>query len=150
MPLPKPSVARPAASNRKRLLALPCVLALALGLSACAKTVSSNGLKGDSKDAAETIKNFQTHVTSGDEKKICGEDLAKTLVSKLSAQAGGCEGAIKDQLKEVDNFEVTLEAMQASGTTATAHVRSIYSGKNRKGTLTLVKEAGKWKISGLG
>jgi hypothetical protein len=150
MPLPKPEVALFAISPRRHLLAPTCALALAVGLSACAKTVSSNGLKGSSKDAAETIKNFQTHVTSGDEKKICDEDLSKALVDKLASNDGGCEKAIKDQLKEVDNFEVTLEAMQASDTTATAHVKSIYSGKGRKGTLTLVKEGGKWKISGLG
>lgn len=150
MPLPKPTAVPATANSRRRLLVLPCVLALSLGLSACAKTASSAGLKGSAKDAAETIKNFQTHVTAGDEKKICEEDLSKTLVSKLGASRGGCEEAMKNQLKEVDSFEVTIEAMQTTATTATAHVKSIYSGKSRKGILTLVKEGSKWKISGLG
>ncbi len=138
------------ALSPRRALALPCAALLALGLSACAKTVSTSGLNGEAKQAAETIKNLQSDVTAGDQKKICQNDLAKALVTKLNATGGGCEKAIKGQLTEVDSFEVTVEAMQASGTTATAHVKSIYSGKNRKGTLTLVKEAGKWKISSLG
>jgi hypothetical protein len=133
-----------------RALALACVVLLAVGLSACAKSVSTSGLKGDAKAAAETIKNLQTDVTAGDQKKICEHDLAKALVSKLAASGGSCEEAIKGQLKQVDSFEVTVEAMQVSGSTATAHVKSIYSGKSRKGTLSLAKEGGKWKISSLG
>jgi hypothetical protein len=149
MPLSMLRFALPRGLSPKRALALPCVVLLALGLSACAKSVSTSGLKGEAKAAAETIKNLQTDVTAGDEKKICKNDLAKPLVTKLDA-TGGCEKAIKGQLTEVDSFEVTVEAMQVSGSTATAHVKSIYSGKGRKGTLSLAKEGGKWKISSLG
>jgi len=150
MPLSPLRLALPRALSPKRALALPCVVLLALGLSACAKSVSTSGLKGDAKAAAETIKNLQTDVTAGDEKKICENDLAKALVNKLAASGGSCEKAIKGQLTQVDSFEVTVEAMQVSGSTATAHVKSIYSGKGRKGTLSLAKESGKWKISSLG
>ncbi len=144
------ALARALSPKPKRALALPCAALLALGLSACAKSVSTSGLKGEAKTAAETIKNLQTDVTAGDQKKICQKDLAKALVAKLDAGSGGCEEAIKGQLTQVDSFEVTVEAMQVSGATATAHVKSIYSGKGRKGTLSLVKEGGKWKISSLG
>ncbi len=142
--------ALPRALSPKRALTLPCVALLSLGLSACAKSVSTSGLKGEAKAAAETIKNLQTDVTAGDEKKICQNDLAKPLVTKLDATGGSCQEAIKGQLTEVDSFEVTVEAMQVSGTTATAHVKSIYSGKTRKGTLSLVKEGDKWKVASLG
>jgi len=131
------------------MLAVLCALTLALALSACAKSVSTSGLKGDSKDAAETIKNLQTDVTAGDQKKICENDLAKSLVAKLNATPGGCQQAIKDQLAEIDSFEVTVEAMQATGSSATAHVKSIFSGKSRKSVLSLIKEGGKWKLSAL-
>jgi hypothetical protein len=125
------------------------VALLAVGLSACAKAVSTSGLKGEAKAAAETIKNLQSDVTAGDEKKICQNDLAKALVTKLDAAEGGCEKAIKDQLTEVDSFEVTIQTVQAAGGAATAKVKSIYSGKSKAGTLSLVKEGGKWKISAL-
>lgn len=138
------------APSPKRVLALACTVLLALGLSACAKSVSTSGLKGEAKAAAEAIKDLQTDVTAGDEKKICEKDLAKALVAKLGASGGSCEKAIKEQLTQVDSFEVTVEAMQVSGATATAHVKSIYSGKGRMGTLSLAKEGSKWKISSLG
>jgi hypothetical protein len=149
MPLPMLRSALHRARSPRRVLALPCAALLALGLSACAKGVSTSGLKGEAKAAAEAIKNLQTDVTAGDEKKICENDLAKPLVSKLDATGGSCEKAIKSQLTQVDSFEVTVEAMQVSGATATAHVKSIYSGKGRKGTLSLVKEGSKWKIASL-
>jgi hypothetical protein len=148
--LPTRSAARLRALSPKHALALACAAPIALGLSACAKTVSTSGLNGEAKSAAETIKDLQSDVTAGDEKKICQNDLAKALVTKLDATGGGCEKAIKGQLTEVDSFEVTVEAMQVTGATATAHVKSIYSGKSRKGTLSLVKEGAKWKISSLG
>ena len=150
MPLPTLRSALLGELSPRRALALGCAAALALGLSACAKAVSTSGLQGEAKAAAETIKNFQSDVTAGDEKKICKNDLARPLVTKLQKSGGSCEKAIKDQLTQVDSFEVTVEAMQVSGATATAHVKSVYSGNSRKGTLTLAKEGAKWKISALG
>jgi copper chaperone CopZ len=139
----------PATLTLKRMLTLPCAALLALGVSACAKSVSTSGLKGEAKSAAETIKNLQSDVTAGDQKKVCQDDLAKALVTKLAATSGGCEKAIEGQLTEIDSFEVTVEAVQVSAGTATARVKSIYSGKNRLRTLSLVKEGTKWKISAL-
>jgi hypothetical protein len=34
--------------------------------------------------------------------------------------------------------------------TATARVKSVYSGKKRTSTVSLVKESGKWKVAALG
>ena len=137
----------------KRALALPCVVLIALGLSACAKTVSTSGLSGESKAAAETIKTLQSDVTAGDQKKVCENDLAKALVTKLNAASGGCQQALKEQLAEIDSLELNIDTVQLGGTssarTATATVTSVYAGKKRKSTLALVKEVGKWKISAL-
>ena len=104
MPLSPLRFALPRALSPKRALALPCAVLLALGLSACAKSVSTSGLKGDAKAAAETIKNLQTDVTAGDEKEICEHDLAKALVSKLAASGGSCEKAIKGQLTQAQRL----------------------------------------------
>jgi hypothetical protein len=135
----------------KRAAALLCAPVLAFGLSACAATVSTSGLKGESKAAAETIKDLQSNVTAGDNKKICEKDLAASVVKSLASSNGGCQEAVKKQLSEIDSVELTVEAIQVSGTSATAKVKSIYSGKKKYSTMTLVKEgAGSksaWKIS---
>jgi hypothetical protein len=137
-----------------RALALFCAAPIALGLSACAKTVSTSGFKGEQQDVAKTVSNLQADVTAGNEKKLCSNDLSSSLVTKLNAAPGGCEHAVKGQLAEIDGFDVSVQSIQLGGAsahpTATAHVQSVYSGKKRSTTLSLVKEGGKWKISGLG
>ncbi|MCW3031629.1 MAG: hypothetical protein QOF54_2138 [Solirubrobacteraceae bacterium] len=134
-----------------RLVALLCAPPLTLGLSACAQTVSTSGLKGEAKAAAETIKNLQSDVTAGEQKKICKNDLARAVVARLSSFPGGCEAAVKEQLSEIDSVELTVESVGLGGTasarTATAHVKSVYSGKKKVTTMTLVKEGGKWKVA---
>jgi hypothetical protein len=135
----------------KRAAALFCAPALALGLSACAATVSTSGLTGDSKAAGETVKDLQSNVTAGDNKKICEKDLASAVVKRLASTSGGCQEAVKKQLAEIDSVELTVEAIRVTGTTATAKVKSIYSGKKTYSTMTLVKEStgskSEWKIS---
>jgi hypothetical protein len=136
----------------KRATALLSAPLLALALSACAKTVSTSGLSGESKKVAETVKDLQADATAGEQKKICQNDLASTIVARLNTATGGCQRAIKDQLAEIDSFEVTIDsvAITSPARTATARVKSVYSGKKRTSTLSLVKESGKWKVSALG
>jgi hypothetical protein len=127
--------------------ALLCAPLLTLGLSACAQTVSTSGLKGEAKAAAETVKELQSNATAGEAKKICQDDLDHAVVARLASSSGGCQEAIKKQLAEIDSVELTVESMQVTGTSALAHVKSIYSGKKRISTMSLVKEGKKWKIS---
>lgn len=130
-----------------RAPALLCAPLLALGLSACAQTVSTSGLEGEAKAAGETVKDLQSNATAGEAKKICQDDLASAVVRRLESASGGCQEAIKKQLAEIDSVELTVESVQVTGTSALAHVKSIYSGKKKLSTMALVKEGKKWKIS---
>jgi len=133
-----------------RTLTLLCVPLCAVALAACGSTVSTAGFKGSEHEVAQTIANLQADGTSGEQKKICANDLAGAVVTRLGGTKG-CEAAIKSQLAEVDSLEVTVQSIQVAvaGRTASARVKSIYAGKTRAGTLSLVKEGGKWKISGV-
>ncbi len=144
MRLPSPS---------KRTLALPSFALLALALGACGSTVSTSGFKGEQHEAVQAISNLQSDATAADQKKICADDLAAAIVNKLNklGGAGGCEAAIKNQLAEVDSLEVNIQSVKitAAGASASASVKSIYSGKTHLHSVSLVKEGGKWKVSGL-
>lgn len=135
----------------RRLPLLLCLPLFALALSACGSTVSTAGFKGDQHDVAQTVANLASHATAAEEKKICGEDLAAGVVKRLGGTKG-CEAAIKSQLAEVDSLAVTVGSIQIApdGASATALVASIHEGKSHPSTIALVKEDGKWKISGLG
>ncbi len=125
-----------------------CALALVVGLAACGETASTSNFKGESHSVAQTVSDLQSDATAGDQKKLCQNDLAGALTARLST-AGGCQAVLKKQLHEIDALNMTIESISVNGTSATAHVKSTYSGKNRITTLTLVKEGPRWKISGL-
>lgn len=135
-----------------RLAVLLC--AGALTLSACGSTTkdSAGDFRGDQKAVAQTVEDLQSASKKGDEAKICSDLLAPALLTRIkAAQKDGCEPAMKDALKDVDSFELTVKKVAISGTSATATVTDDVGKKDdRTTTLTLVKVGNAWKISELG
>ena len=72
----------------RRPLALLCSCVSALALAACAKTVSTAGFKGAEQEVAETIKNLQADATAGEQKKICANDVAASVVDAPGRHQG--------------------------------------------------------------
>jgi hypothetical protein len=138
-------------SKTRRVAALLCTAPLALGVAACGSTVATSSFKGEEHAVAQTISNLQADATASEQGKICANDLAAPVVARLGGKKG-CEAAIKAQLTEIDSLEVSVQSIKLGprGSTATAAVTSTYGGKKKRGTVALVKEGGKWKVSGLG
>lgn len=130
-------------------IALLCAPLLATGVAACGTTVSTSSFKGQQQKVAQTVASLQSHATAQEAKKICGEDLAAANVARLNTAPGGCKQAIESQLKEIDSFETTVESVQIDGNTATARVKGINGGKKVVQTMTLVKQGGRWRVSGI-
>jgi ABC-type oligopeptide transport system substrate-binding subunit len=129
------------------------VVALALALLAvgCGEAATSTGsFKGQSHAVAQAISSFQSNASTGNEKEICQKYLSSELKVKLEKGGTVCAKALEEQLREVDTFTLTVESVAVNGTNATAKVSSTFSGKPKISTLSLVKEAGSWKISGTG
>jgi copper chaperone CopZ len=133
------------------VLALVCLPLSAFALTGCGSTTTTAGFTGVKHEVAQTIANLQNDATSAEPKKICANELASPLVTRLGGTSG-CEKAIKNQLAEVDSLETSIKSVDvaAGGNTASAQVSSIREGKTLTSTVSLVKEAGKWKISGVG
>jgi hypothetical protein len=127
---------------------LLCAALCAGVLAGCGKAVSTSGFSGAEREVAQTIANLQTDATASDQKKICGEVLSASVVASLGGRQG-CEAALKTQLTQIDNLEATVQTVKVSGTMATASVVAIHEGKKHLETVTLVKESGGWRISGL-
>jgi hypothetical protein len=141
-------------ASAKRAAGVPAVIALALAGAGCASSVSTSAFKGEKRDVAETIANLQSDVSSGDEQKVCSRELSSALVARLNTARGGCKQAIKRQQKEIDSFSASVQSVRIGGTakapTASARVKSTFSGKSVYKNVSLIKEAGKWKIAGIG
>jgi len=129
-----------------------CLFLLAAALAGCGSTVSTSAFHGEEREVAQVVANFQADVSAGEQQKVCANDLSSALVARLGGPAA-CRKAIKNQLAEIDNLEMSVRAVQVSppgaGRTATARVKSINGGKSRLATPTLVREGGGWKISGV-
>ncbi len=134
--------------TRAILLAL-AALCTALGLSACGEASSTGGYKGESQHVAQTIANLQSDATAAKADKVCGRDLAASVVKRVEAGGKGCKQALEGQLREIDTFSLTVESISVQGAKATAKVKSTWSGKERVRTLSFVKEGGRWKIAAL-
>jgi hypothetical protein len=132
----------------KPAVRLLCAAGLAVGFAACGTTVATSKFKGEQHDVAQTISNLQSDVKAGDQQKVCTNDLAAAVVARLNAAPGGCKQVLKGQLTQIDNADATVESVQitAAKRTAIAKVKSIYNGKKRVKAVSLVFEAGKWKV----
>ena len=161
-------------ASRQALYTALAALALAWALAGCASSVSTSSFKGEQHDVAQAVADLQSDVTAGDEEKICKDDLAASLGGRLNtvekeqkarekkqrartvrvAAPGRCRRVVKDQLTEIDSTDMKVESVAlaagAAPRRATARVRSVYEGKRRFKTLSLVKEGGRWRIAGLG
>lgn len=136
-------------TNKKKHASLLVIPLLAVGLAACGSTVSTSTFKGESHAVAQRISDYQADVGAASEKKLCKEDFSSAVRRRLNAATGGCEEALKRQLGSIDDYEATVEQVTVSGATATAEVKSTWSGKLRDTTLHLVKEDGSWRIAGV-
>jgi hypothetical protein len=134
------------ASPLRHAAVVLCGLAFAVGLAACGETTSTSKFTGESHDVAQTLSDFQGNVTAREQKKLCENDLAASVTKRLQS-VGGCQAVLKKQLVQLDSTNLTIESVSVSGATATAKVKSTYSGKSRVTTVSLVKEGSRWKIA---
>ena len=96
----------------------------------------------------DAISTFSSDASSLDSTALCKSVLASSLVAHLNS-IGNCATIIKNQLNTVQDFALTVTKYGVSGNSATARVKSTYNGKTRLYDITLVKQAGHWRISGL-
>jgi hypothetical protein len=130
-------------------------LAVAVGLAGCGQTTTTNSFTGEQHAVAARISSFQKHVSEANEKKICEQDLASSLVGRIheagKREAGGkgCTEVLKELLKDVEDLSLSIQSVTVSGRSASAKVKSVRFGKTHASTVTLVKEGEAWRISGV-
>jgi Putative lumazine-binding len=132
---------------------LAAVLAGAVLAAGCAPqtTSSSNSVskfRGDQRAVAQAIEDLQSAANDSDETKICSQLLAKALAARLAAANHGCPAAVNAAVKDTDSTDMTVEAVRVAGNRATARVKFETGKKDRRGTISLVREGGGWRIAG--
>jgi hypothetical protein len=128
-------------------------LAVAALAAGCAPQTSGSSnsvskFRGDQRLAAQTVEDLQAAADDSDETEICRDLLARALADRLAAAGHGCPAVVNAALKDTDSTDMTVEAVRVNGDRATARVKFETGKKDRRGTIPLVREGGRWRISG--
>ena len=99
---------------------------------------------------ANTVEDFETAASKGDQDQICRELLAKPLIAQYAEHGGTCEKAVDAALKDTDSFGLTVESVRIADAKATARVKADRGKHDILQTMSLVKEGPGWRISAFG
>jgi hypothetical protein len=134
-----------------RNLSPPALLAAAVLLAGCTASSTSNDdtskFRGDQRLVANTVEDFESAASKGDQDKICRDLLAKALVDQYAQRGGTCEKVVDATLKDTDSFKLTVEKVTITGQQATASVKADRGKNDVMQSLTLVKQGAGWRIS---
>jgi len=129
----------------------PIAVVAALLLAGCTAQSSNNNdtskFKGDQRLVDNTVEDFQSAASKGDQDKICRDLLAKSLVQTYAQRGGSCEKVVDATLKDTDSFDLTVEKVTIDGTNATANVKADRGKKDLNQVINLVKQGAGWRIS---
>jgi hypothetical protein len=111
---------------------------------------SSGKFRGDQRLVANTVEDFESAASKGDQDQICRELLAKPLIAEYARRGGTCEKVVDGVLRDSDSFGLTVESVRIADARATARVKADRGKKDVIRTVTLVKEGTGWRISAFG
>jgi Putative lumazine-binding len=134
-----------------RTMSPPALLAAAVLLAGCTASSTSDDdtskFRGDQRLVANTVEDFESAASKGDQDKICRDLLAKALVDQYAQRGGTCEKVVDATLKDTDSFKLTVEKVTIAGQEATASVKADRGKNDVTQSVTLVKQGQGWRIS---
>ena len=111
---------------------------------------SSGKFRGEQRLVANTVEDFESAASKGDQDQICRELLAKPLIAEYARRGGTCEKVVDGVLRDSDSFGLTVQSVRIAAAQATARVKADRGKKDVIRSLTLVKEGTGWRISAFG
>jgi hypothetical protein len=125
-------------------------LAVALGGCSLTPTSSSSsaGFTGTKANIATALNLLASDASSANGSDICKNVLAASVQSKLN-KIGTCATIIDNQLKTADDSTLVVEAINVTGSTATAQVKVEQNGKKVISTVSLLQQNGGWRVSSI-
>jgi hypothetical protein len=128
-----------------RLLAA-CVLVAGCG---GAGNSAPKPISGPAKEVAGVIQRLQTATARHDFQAICDDLLA--AATRRQAGGGDCSALLRERAADVRRPRIVVQAIEVSGRTAQARVRTTASGQAATtDVIRLVREGGSFRISSLG
>ena len=130
----------------KRLAPLLAALALA-GCGAQADQSSAEKFKGEEQAVAQKVEDLQDAGKGRKAEDICSDILAASLVQQLEAAGVKCADEMEKAIDDADDYDLEVQDVNVSGSTATAEVRRGDDGPTV--TMEFTKENGQWRATSL-
>jgi hypothetical protein len=134
--------------------ALPLAAIVAVAVGGCTTQATSNDssgkFRGEQRLVANTVEDFESAASKGDQDQICRELLAKPLIAEYASHGGTCEKVVDGVLRDTDSFGLTVESVRIAAAQATVRVKADRGKNDVIQNLTLVKEGTGWRISAFG
>ena len=124
------------------------LIAGALLLAGCGGEASTAGdFEGEEKKVAEAIEEIETAAGRRDAEKLCRDLIARELRDKAAEGGTSCDKEMEKAVKDADSFDLEVEKVSISGTTATVTVEGDAGKKRRSATVRMIKEDGRWRAT---
>ena len=130
----------------KRFAALLAALALA-GCGAEAEPSSVEKFQGEERAVAQKVEDLQEAGEGRNPEDICSDILASSLVQQLEAANVKCADELEKAIDDADDYDLQVQDVTISGSTATAEVRRGDDGPTE--TMEFTKENGQWRATSL-
>ena len=130
----------------KRFAALLAALALA-GCGAEAEPSSVEKFQGEERAVAQKVEDLQEAGEGRNPEDICSDILASSLVQQLEAAGVKCADEMEKAIDDADDYDLQVQDVTISGSTATAEVRRGDDGPTE--TMEFTKENGQWRATSL-
>ena len=125
---------------------LPIALLVAASLAGCGSSSSSTEFEGEEKDVAQVIEDLSDYAQRDEANEICQNVLDTEVVQRIPG--GDCVKTIEQAIEEADNYDLTVDSVRVSGTTARARVKA-GRDEDQVETIELRKNGDVWKITRL-
>jgi uncharacterized protein HemX len=128
---------------------LPVLLA-ALALAGCgaqAEQSSAEKFTGEDQAVAQKVEDLQEAGEGRNAEDICSDILASSLVQQLEAAGVKCADEMEKAIDDADDYDLEVQKVTVSGSTATAEVRRGDDGPTE--TMEFTKENGQWRATSL-
>jgi len=130
----------------KRLPVLLAALALA-GCGAETEPSSVEKFTGEDRAVAQKVEDLQEAGEGRNPEDICSDILASSLVEQLEAAGVKCADEMEKAIDDADDYDLEVQEVTVSGSTATAQVRRGDDGPTE--TMEFTKENGQWRATSL-
>jgi hypothetical protein len=131
--------------GRALVLALVPIVALLILLVILLKPGADAG-----EEVRETLDRYAKATREKDYQSLCDDLYASDLVDRIRAAGLPCEVALRTGLEDRQNPQLQVLAVDVTGDTASARVRSTAVGEVPSvDTVGLIKEDGEWKVASL-